>query len=132
MLQNVAYFQILTYLYSISQWSGWGKNGSLPTLMDKLSGLFGTIQLNGSVNDPICYVQLAALPTPGTLLAVGDTDPTYYRVINSLLIVKPLTEMNLAAMAERIEAGGDRYETLSDKCIVFVEPYDPEAGFAAT
>jgi len=98
--------------------------------MDKLSGLFGTLQLNGAVNEPICYVQFAALPTPGTLLAVGDVDPLYYRVINSLLIVKPLTELNLAAMAERIEAGGDRYETLSDKCIVFVEPFDPEAGFS--
>jgi hypothetical protein len=98
--------------------------------MDKLSGLFGTLQLNGAVNDPICYVQLAALPTPGTLVAVGDVDPTYYRVINSLLIVKPLTEMNLAAMAERVGAGGDRYETLSDRCIVFVEPFDPEFGFS--
>ena len=98
--------------------------------MDKLSGLFGTLQLNGAVNDPICYVQLASLPTPGTLVAVGDVDPVYYRVINSLLIIKPLTELNLAAMAERIEAGGDRYETISDKCIVFVEPFDPEAGLA--
>jgi len=94
--------------------------------VDKLSGLFGTLQLNGSITSPICFVQLATLPTPGTILAVGETDPSYYRVINSVLIVKPLTEGTLAAMAERIEAGADRYETLSDRCIVFVEPYDPE------
>jgi hypothetical protein len=92
-----------------------------------LTGFIGTIQLNGSVTDPICYAQLVSLPTPGTLLAVGELNPDYYRVINSLLIVKPLTEMTVAAMAERVEAGSGPFETISNKCIVFVEPYDPEA-----
>ena len=94
--------------------------------MEKLSGIFGTLQLNGSVTSPICFVQLPTVPTPGTLLAVGEENPTYYRVINSMMIVKPLTELNIAAMAERVEAGHGKFDTLSDKCIIFVEPYDPD------
>lgn len=94
--------------------------------MKRLAGFFGTIQLNGSVTSPICYVQFPMLPTPGTLLAIGEDDPTYYRVVNSLIIVKPLTEGSLAAMSERIEAGAEPFETMSDKCIVFVEPYNPD------
>jgi hypothetical protein len=93
--------------------------------VDKLSGIFGTLQLNGSVTTPICYVQFPTVPTPGTLLAVGDDDPDYYRVINTMIIVKPLSELNVAAMTERIEAGAPRYDTMSDRCIVFVEPFDP-------
>ena len=94
--------------------------------MNKLVGIFGTIQLNGSATTPICYVQFATLPTPGTLLAVGETTPEYYKVVNSLMIVKPITEGTLAAMHERVEAGASPFETLSDKCIVFVEPYNPD------
>jgi hypothetical protein len=97
-------------------------------MMQRLSGLFGTIQLNGSVTSPICYVQLPSLPSPGTLLAVGETTPDYYRVINSMMIVKPITSLSLAAMSERVEAGADKFETMSDKCIIFVEPYDPDKG----
>ena len=94
--------------------------------MNKLTGIFGTIQLNGSVTSPICYVQLPNVPTPGTLLAVGEDNPEYYRVVNTMMIVKPLNEMTIAAMAERVEAGAGKFETLSDKCIIFVEPYDPD------
>lgn len=93
--------------------------------MDKLSGIFGTLQLNGSIVDPICYVQLPSVPTPGTLIALDQRPPVYYRVVNAMMLVKPLTELTIAAMSERVEAGGDRYETLSDRCIIFVEPYDP-------
>jgi hypothetical protein len=94
--------------------------------VDKLSGIFGTLQLNGSITTPICYMHLPTVPTPGTLLAVGDQTPEYYRVINTMMIVQPLTDLNIAAMIERVEAGGPKYDTLSDKCIVFVEPYDPD------
>jgi hypothetical protein len=96
--------------------------------VEKLSGIFGTIQLNGSVTSPICYVQLPTVPTPGTLLAVGEENPEYYRVINTMLIVKPLNELTIAAMAERVEAGASKFETLSDKCIIFVEPYNPDGS----
>jgi hypothetical protein len=92
---------------------------------DKLSGIFGTLQLNGTIVDPICYVHLPSVPPPGTLLALPGPNPAYYRVIQTMLIVKPINELTIAAMMERVEAGGEKYDTLSDRCIVFVEPYDP-------
>lgn len=98
--------------------------------MQKLPGIFGTLQLNGSVTSPICFIHLPDLPSPGTLIALGEQDPVYYRVINAMMIVKPLNEMTLAAISERAEAG-EQINTLSDKCIVFVEPYDPDHDLGA-
>lgn len=92
------------------------------------TGFFGTLQLNGTLNDPICYLHLPALPAVGTIIGVVGTPPTYYRVIQSMTIVKPLTEMSLAALLERAEASGEKLDVLSNQCVIFVEPFDPTPG----
>jgi len=97
-------------------------------MSNRLEGVFGTLQLNGSITDPICYIHLPSLPPVGTLIAVPGPNPAYYRVLQSMLVVKPINEMTLAAMIERVEASGERMDTMSNQCVIFVEPFDPEVG----
>jgi|GEM_PF-6834768 len=95
-------------------------------MAERIAGIVGTIQLNGALNDPICYVHLNSLPPAGTLLALPGDPPTYYRVHQAMLVVRPITEGTLAAIFERAEAGAERIETVSNQCVIFVEPFQPQ------
>src|SRR3954470_24985395 len=85
-------------------------------------GIFATVVKNGeALEKPFTSLHLPVIPPIGTVFIIPDEPIPQYRLLGVMMYITPLNKMNLAAMEERIEAGGGPFNTLSNMCTFIVE-----------
>lgn len=87
-----------------------------------VAGIFATVVRNGeSLEKPFTSLHLPVIPPIGTVFVIPDEPIPQYRLLGVVMYVVPLNKMNLAAMEERVEAGAEPFNTLSNMCTFIVE-----------